>query len=135
MCTVSGRNVHWCWRYLCGRTNFLNILSIWANKNGDAHLWKKSAIMNLIRTKLYRIHGRIKINACVKYQKKIFIGVGDIHPDWQISDGQKHRRTDLLYIYTFITYSINIFPDTVHFSPCDTGILSDDMGEEREKQS
>ena len=24
--------------------------------------------------------------------------------------------------YCFITYSINIFPDTVHFSPCDTGI-------------
>ena len=38
-------------------------------------------------------------------------------------------------IYNFITYPINIFPDTVHFSPCDTEILSDDTGEEREKQS
>ena len=29
------------------------------------------------------IHGRIVIYACVKYRKKIFIGVGDIHPDGQ----------------------------------------------------
>ena len=34
-----------------------------------------------------------------------------------------------------ITYSINIFPDTVNFSPCDTEILSDDTADEREKQS
>ena len=30
-----------------------------------------------------RIHGRIVVNACVKYRKQIFIGVGDIHPDGQ----------------------------------------------------
>ena len=35
------------------------------------------------KVKLYRIHGRIIINACVKYRKKIFIGVGDIHPEGQ----------------------------------------------------
>ena len=34
-----------------------------------------------------------------------------------------------------ITYSINIFPDTGHFFPCDTEILSDDTGGEREKPS
>ena len=39
------------------------------------------------------------------------------------------------HILSIITYLINIFPDTVHFSPCDTEILSDDTGEEREKQS
>ena len=58
MCRVSGRNVHWCWRYSSGRTKFSNILSIWANKNGD-----ESAILNFIRTKLHRIHGRIVVNA------------------------------------------------------------------------
>ena len=56
-----------------------HILSISANKNGD-----KSAIFNLILTALHRIHGRIVINACVKYRKKIFIGFGDIHLDGQI---------------------------------------------------
>ena len=71
MCTVSGRMVHWCWRYKSGRTTFSNILSIWANKNGD-----KSAILNWILTTLHWINGRIVINACVKYQKKIFIGDG-----------------------------------------------------------
>ena len=39
------------------------------------------AIFNRILTTLHRIHGRIVKNACVKYRKKIFIGVGDIHPD------------------------------------------------------
>ena len=39
--------------------------------------------MNMIRTKLHRIHRRIVVNACVNYRKKIFIGVGDIHPDGQ----------------------------------------------------
>ena len=32
--------------------------------------------------------GGMVINACVKYRKKIFIGVGDIHPDGQISDDE-----------------------------------------------
>ena len=41
------------------------------------------AILNWILTTLNRIHGRIVINTCVKYLKKIFIGVGDIHPDGQ----------------------------------------------------
>ena len=54
--------------------------------------------MNLILTKLQRIHWRIVINAYVKYREKIFIGVGDIHPDGQISDGRmdgrKHRRME-----------------------------------------
>ena len=89
MCIVSEKNIHWCWRYSSGRTIFSNILSISANKNGE-----KSAIVNLIWTKLHRIHGRIVINACVKYRKTIFIGVEDIHPDGQIVDGRKHRRTD-----------------------------------------
>ena len=39
--------------------------------------------MNWIRTKLHRIHGRIVVNTCVKYQKQVFIGVGDIYPDGQ----------------------------------------------------
>ena len=65
--------------------NFPNMFSIWANKNDD-----KSAIMNLMRTKLHRIHGRIVVNACVEYLEEMYIGVGDIHPDGQISDG----RTD-----------------------------------------
>ena len=43
----------------------------------------KSAIFNLNLTTLHRIHGRIVVNACVKYRKKIFIGVGDMHPDGQ----------------------------------------------------
>ena len=38
-------------------------------------------------------------------------------------------------IKVIITYSIKIFPDIGHFSPCDTEILSDDTGEEREKVS
>ena len=75
-----GKNVHWCWRYSTGRTTFSNILSIWANKNGN-----KSAIMNLIRTKLYRIYGTIVVNAFVicRESVKMFIGVGDIHPNGQ----------------------------------------------------
>ena len=40
---------------------------------------------------LHRIHKRNVVNACVKYREQIFIGVGDIHPDGQISDS---RRTD-----------------------------------------
>ena len=56
---------------------FSNILSIWAKKNSD-----KSAILNMILTKLHRIHERI------------VIGVGDIYPDGQTSDGRKHRRID-----------------------------------------
>ena len=39
---------------------------------------------------LHMIHRRIVIHACVKYRKQIFIGVGDIHPDGQISN----RRTE-----------------------------------------
>ena len=61
-----------------------NILSISAKKNGE-----KLTILNLVLTKLHRIHGRIVINVCLKYRKKIFIGIGDIHPDGQISDGRK----------------------------------------------
>ena len=41
----------------------------------------KSAITTLILPKLHRIHGRIVVNACVKYREKMFIGVWDIHPD------------------------------------------------------
>ena len=47
-----------------------------SKQNGD-----KSAILNLILMTLHRIHGRVVVNACVKYRKKIFIGVGDMHPD------------------------------------------------------
>ena len=78
MCKLLDTNIHWCWRYLSAQTNFSNILSIWANKNCN-----KSAIVNLIKTKLYRIHGRIVVNACVEYRGEMFIGVGDIHPDGQ----------------------------------------------------
>ena len=49
-----------------------------SKQNGD-----KLAILNLIQTILHMIHGRIVVNACVKYRKKIFIGVGDMHPDGQ----------------------------------------------------
>ena len=51
-------------------------MSIWANKNGD-----KSAIKNMIRTKLHRIYRRIVVNACVEYREEMFIGVGDIQTD------------------------------------------------------
>ena len=43
----------------------------------------KSAIMNLIQTKLHRIHGRIVVNSCVENREELFISVGDIHPDGQ----------------------------------------------------
>ena len=76
MCRVLGRNVHWCWRYSFGRPSFSNILSILANKNGV-----ESAIVNLIQTKLQRIHGGIVVNACVEYWEEMFISVGDFHPD------------------------------------------------------
>ena len=42
---------------------------------------ENSTILNLILTKLHRIHRRIVVNACVYYQKQIFIGVGDIYLD------------------------------------------------------
>ena len=71
MCRVSER-------YLSGQTTFLNILSIWAQKNGS-----KSTILNLILTNLHRIHGRIVVHACVEYMEEIVIGVRDIHPDQQ----------------------------------------------------
>ena len=71
MCKLSETNIHWCWRYSSRRTKFSNILSIWANKNGD-----KSAILYLILTKLNRIHERIVVNSCVKNQDYI-------HPDRQ----------------------------------------------------
>ena len=54
--------------------NFVNL----SNKNGN-----KFAIFNLILTKLDRIHGRIVVNACVKYLKRILVCVGDIHPGRQ----------------------------------------------------
>ena len=79
MCKVSETNIHWCWRYSSGRTQFSNILSIWANNNGN-----KSAIVNLILTLLHRIHGRIVVHACIKCWKQILIGFGDIHPEGQI---------------------------------------------------
>ena len=52
MCKVLEKNIHWCWRYASGRTKFSNIMSIWANKNGN-----KSTIVNLIQMALHRIHG------------------------------------------------------------------------------
>ena len=93
MCTVSQKNIYWCWRYSSRRTKFSNILSICANKNGD-----KSAIWYWILRTLHRIHWRIVINACVKYQKKIFISVGDIHPDGQPrTDGQTDGKSPNCY--------------------------------------
>ena len=59
-----------------------NIFKYFVNlskQNGD-----KSDILNLILMTLHRIHGRIVVNACAKYRKTIFIGVGDMHPDGQI---------------------------------------------------
>ena len=60
-----------------------------SKQNGD-----KSAIWNLILTTLHRIYGRIVVNAYVKYRKKIFIGVGDIHPDKSRTDGWTDGRSD-----------------------------------------
>ena len=37
----------------------------------------------IVVSNLHRIHGRIVINACLKYRKEMFIGVGDIYPDGQ----------------------------------------------------
>ena len=88
MCKLSETTIHWCWRYSSRRTKFSNILSIWANKNGD-----KLAILNLILTTLHRIHGRIVINACVKYRKKIFIGVGR-YPSGRTNLGRTGGRKD-----------------------------------------
>ena len=78
ICKVSETNMHWCLIYSSGRTKFSNILAIWANKNGY-----KLAILNLILATLHTKHGRIVVNACAKYRKKIFIGVGDMHPAGQ----------------------------------------------------
>ena len=36
-----------------------------------------------------------------------------------------------LHVYGLFTYLINIFPDTVPFSPCDTGILSHNLIDKR----
>ena len=47
----------------------------------------------LILANLHRINGRIVGNACVKYRKQIFIGVGDIHLDGQISDGRTEPKS------------------------------------------
>ena len=76
MCKLSETNIYWCcWRYSSAQAKFSNILSIWANKNGN-----KSAILNFILKLFYRIHRTIIVNECVNYQKQIFIGVvGDIH--------------------------------------------------------
>ena len=74
MCKVSEKNIHWFWRYASERTIFFNL----SKQNGN-----KAAILDLILTTLPMIHGRIVVNACVKYRKKIFIGVGDIHPEGQ----------------------------------------------------
>ena len=57
--------------------------------------FEQTKILNWILTTLHWIHGRIVVNACVKYRKKIFIGVGDIHPDGQPrTDGRTAGRTD-----------------------------------------
>ena len=57
---------------------------------------------------IHRIHGRIVINACVKYRKKIFIGVGDNHPDGQRRPaGQPDGWTDGAQI--IIPHKKNIF--------------------------
>ena len=47
-----------------------------SKQNGDL-----SAIMDLIRTELHRIQGKIVVNACVEIREEMFIGVGDIHPE------------------------------------------------------
>ena len=97
----SEQNIHWFWRYSSGRSKFSNILSIWDNKNGD-----KSAILNLILKKLHRIHGKIVVNACVKYWKPIFIGVGryssgrtkflNILSIWANKNGEKSTILNLI---------------------------------------
>ena len=90
MSRVSGRIVHWFCRYSSRRTTFSNILPIWANKNGD-----KSAIFNLILTKLHSIHGRIVINACVKDQKKYSLVLEIfIRMDKSLTDGQTETQMD-----------------------------------------
>ena len=58
-----------------------------------------------------------------------------LHHLQNLVDQSENENTCHHFRICIITYSINIFPDTVHFSPCDTEILSDDTGGEREKQS
>ena len=47
---------------------------------------------------------------------------------------KQSKDKEIIYLSIIITYLINIFPDTVDFCQCDTGILSDVTKEEREKQ-
>ena len=74
------------------------------------------------------------------YQQESFMDLA--RADYHINDKQtkEYAYSQQMHAYQhnhmilfFITYLINIFPDTVHFSQCDTGISSDDTGEEREK--
>ena len=60
-----------------------------------------SAILDLILTKPHTIHGRIVVNACVKYRKQIFISVGDIHPD-RCTGGRKAGRSPNHYPQQFL---------------------------------
>ena len=95
MCIVYIKNIHWCWRYLSGRTKFLNIWSIWANKNGD-----ESAILNFIRTKLHRIHGRILVNAFLEYQDECIFRVSgwNVHWCWRYSS-RRTKSSNILSIW------------------------------------
>ena len=61
-----------------------------------------------------RIHGRILINACVKYQKQIFIGVRDIHADGQnfsnilsIGANKNGEKSTILNLILNFFYSIH----------------------------
>ena len=65
------------------------ILCYLCKQNGD-----KSAISNLILKTLHKIHGRKSLMLVQIIREKIFIGVGDMHPDGQISDGRTDRRTE-----------------------------------------
>ena len=48
------------------------------------------------------VHGMIVVNACVNYRKKIFIGVGDMHPDGQISDGRTDGAQIIIIIFFLV---------------------------------
>ena len=77
------------------------------NLKNDVNLSKqnndKSSILNLIKMKLHRIHERIVVRDCAKYRKQIFIGVGDMHPDfsnimsiWANKNGDKSAILNLI---------------------------------------
>ena len=54
---------------------------------GEAIMVNTCWLAEIEVSNLHMIHGKIEVNACAKCRKKIFIGVGDMHPD-----GQKFQK-------------------------------------------